>query len=153
MASVSLRKDCLARTEARVGSCARRAGGPWPCISFHSRDNFKRRLFQASVGHPIISRTAEFDATRRPFFTIALATDSWSRFSARPSAFVHESQTGLAYSRIGLTTVMNMCMTKPSARRWEAGRFKIRPFSQCASGCHEHEVTKSESQLRSLQGV
>ena len=69
IASVSLRKDCLARTETHVGSCARRAGGPWPCISFHSRTNFKRRLLQASVGHPIISRTTEFDATRRPFFT------------------------------------------------------------------------------------
>ena len=116
IASVSLRKDCLARTETQVGSCARRAGGPWPCISFHSRTNFKRRLLQASVGHPIISRTTEFDATRRPFFTIALATDSWSRSSASASAFVHESQTGLAYSKIGLTTVMNMCLTKPSAR-------------------------------------
>ena len=37
IASVSLCKDCLAHTEARVGSCARRAGGPWPCISFHSQ--------------------------------------------------------------------------------------------------------------------
>ena len=28
IASVSLLKDCLARTETQVGSCARRAGGP-----------------------------------------------------------------------------------------------------------------------------
>ena len=118
------RKHRDERSAAGWGRLAARLGGPSPWINLHNSSSLKRRRLQAKVGQPTASRTLLLDIEERRTLNTARATDSCNRSKLSASDFVHESQTGLAYS--------STCLTRPTYRRFTS---KAEPtlYARCRS--------------------